>query len=186
VRIFLPVLWILLPPAFAISGTLETAEELKAIERAHAATDEIKSNFRTILKQELSKGGPAKALPACKVEAPKITAKSSGRAEVIAVGRTSHRIRNPANTPPEWVKPYLDKFTAAKPSEIPKHVLVELNHRHYGYLEPIFVEPICLNCHGKDLGKDLREAIRKDYPGDKAVGFNVGEFRGLLWLEMNR
>ncbi len=177
---------ILTSSVFALSSVLETEEQLKAIERAHTATGDLKLNFRRTLKEELDKGGPAKALPACRVKAPKITNKSLGESQVIRLGRASHRIRNPLNIPPDWVKPYLEKFSQANTSDIPKHVLVELNPHRYGYIEPIFVEPICLNCHGQDLGKELREAILKDYPLDNATGFKAGEFRGLLWLEMKK
>lgn len=102
----------------------------------------------------------------------------------MKVGRTSHRLRNQDNTPPEWTKAYLKKFAHSKRSDIPKHVLTKLGPHRYGYVEPIFVESICLNCHGRSVKEDVKEAIRATYPQDQALGFDVGDFRGLLWLEI--
>lgn len=160
----------------------DTEAELKALERAHSETDTLKKDFRAALKDALQKGGPQKALSECKIKAPKI----SQRGEKIKLGRTSHKLRNPNNAPPEWVKPYLEKFLKTETKNIPKSTIIQLSKNHYGYLEPIFVEPLCLNCHGSQLSQGLVDAIHKEYPNDKATGFVVGDLRGLLWVEMSK
>jgi hypothetical protein len=158
----------------AMAG-LESEEELRAIEKAHSAVTQIVADFRRSLS-EATKGGLKKALPGCRVK--------NLNFDEMKVGRTSHRLRNPDNAPPEWTKPYLDKFSKAKPSEIPKRVLTKISPHRYGYIQPIFVEPICLNCHGRGVEKDVQEAIRETYPKDQALNFDVGDFRGILWLEI--
>jgi len=162
--------------AYVEAAPLQTEAELKAIERAHSTAIEIKSDYRRSLGEAMSKGTMEKALPGCRV-----TTKHPGE---VVVGRTSHRLRNPKNVAPDWAKSYLEKFSRAKAKDIPKNVLVKIDSQRNGYLEPIFVEPICLNCHGSQLSPGVQEVLQKEYPHDQAVGFKAGDFRGLLWLEM--
>lgn len=157
-------------------GTIESEDERKAIERAHVEVLAIKADFRSALEEAQKKGELKKALPGCRIK--------NLRPEEMKVGRTSHRLRNQNNFAPEWTKPYLSKFSTARPSDIPKHVLIKLGSHRYGYIEPIFVEPICLNCHGRSVKEDVKEAIHEIYPQDQALNFDVGDFRGLLWLEI--
>ncbi len=154
----------------------ESEEELKAIERAHIAVTEVEESYHHALDEALKQGELKKALPGCHI-------KDLKRGDVT-VGRTSHRLRNAKNLSPAWAKPYLEKFSHSKPSEIPKHVIVKLADHRYGYLQPIFVQPICLKCHGRYLTAEVKEAIQASYPKDQAVDFDLGDFRGLLWLEM--
>lgn len=159
----------------AMAAGLESEAELRAIEKAHSAVTEIVTDFRQSLSNA-TKGELKKALPGCRIK--------NLNFDEMKVGRTSHRLRNPDNAPPEWTKPHLEKLSKAKTSEIPKHVLTKIGPHRYGYIKPIFVEPICLNCHGSKVEKDVQEAIRETYPKDQALNFNVGDFRGILWLEI--
>jgi hypothetical protein len=155
---------------------LSSMEEVKAIERAHVAVSEVKGNFRKALSGAIEKEGTKGAVGFCKVHPPK--------AANMKVGRTSHLLRNPKNSPPQWTESYLAKFSKMKPGDIPKSTIVPLSDKRLGYIEPIFVEPICLNCHGEKVEASVKKAILENYPEDKALGFKVGDFRGLLWLEM--
>lgn len=58
----------------------------------------------------------------------------------------------------------------------------ELVYRE-GYVEPIAIQPICLACHGKDLGADIASQINTLYPDDEATGFEIDELRGVYWVE---
>jgi hypothetical protein len=172
------VIGLVLVTLFASTVTaagLESEQELRAIEKAHSAVTEIVADFRNSIA-EATKKDLKTALPGCRIK--------NLRFDEMKVGRTSHRLRNPENAPPEWTKPYLSKFSKAKRADIPKHVLTKIGPHRYGYIEPVFVEPICLNCHGRGVEKDVQEAIRETYPKDQALNFEVGDFRGLLWLEI--
>jgi hypothetical protein len=151
--------------------------EIEAINRAHEASTKVIKNFNKTLQQALGKKGAAKAIEDCKIH-------PADAGEVFTVGRTSHRLRNPKNAPPDWVKPHLEKFAKMKPADVPKKHLVNRGKNGYGYLEPIFVQPICLNCHGKNVEGEVSQAILAEYPTDQATGFEPGDFRGLLWVEM--
>lgn len=162
--------------AWLAHAQVESEEELQSIEKAHAAIAEVRANFRKALNEAVKKGDLNKALPGCRIK--------NLPPDGMKVGRTSHRLRNQENAPPEWTKPYLEKFSqATKRTDIPAHVLTKLGPQRYGYLEPIYIEPICLNCHGRSVKAEVKAAIRERYPQDQALNFEVGDFRGLLWLE---
>lgn len=52
-----------------------------------------------------------------------------------------------------------------------------------GYVEPIYVKTMCLECHGENVPEPIQERIREYYPDDRAVGFEEGDCRGLFWAE---
>jgi len=157
---------------FAIGNPVESEDELRAIERAHVAVAQIEANFQKALKN--SKGD----LGNCRIEKPK--------PGLIKVGRTSERLRNPKNAAPDWVKPFLADLSKKKGSAASKGMLVKLGDGHFGYLEPILTEPVCLKCHGVKLDKPVEVSLYEMYPEDKAVGYHVGDVRGVLWLEMKK
>jgi hypothetical protein len=71
-----------------------------------ARGSELLSPFKRDLQEALRLGltkGPVEAIGACRVQAPEI-AKALSK-DGINLGRSSHRLRNPANSPPEWVSP---------------------------------------------------------------------------------
>lgn len=138
--------------------------------------------FKQQLKGELMEGmkkGTANAIDVCAIKAPEIA--NAVGSETVTVGRTSHKLRNPANAPREWVKPLLDAYTA-NPQDLTPRV-VQLENGYVGYVEPITVGPMCLACHGSSIAESTKAAIAAKYPDDEAVGFENGDFRGLFWVE---
>ena len=143
---------------------------------------ELLGPFKTELKRALLSGleqGPEQAIAVCKDLAPQIAGELSVNG--VVVGRTSHRLRNPANVAPDWVTPilatYLDVEAHAQP------VSVTLPGDRTGYVEPIVMQPLCLTCHGEALADEIDSRIRREYPEDAATGFAVGELRGVFWVE---
>ncbi len=101
----------------------------------------------------------------------------------MKVGRTSDRLRNQVNAAPTWVSPLLESYRATKGGE-PRVVAVD--PQRLGYVEPIMVQPMCLACHGKAVAPNVAATLRARYPGDRAVGYEAGDFRGLMWVELDR
>ena len=99
----------------------------------------------------------------------------------MRVGRASHRLRNPANAPPAWVAPILETWVADPAARAPR--TVSLAEGRSGYVEPILLQPPCLTCHGESLAPEVAERIRTSYPEDRATGFQVGDLRGVFWVE---
>ena len=138
----------------------------------------FKQDLQKALKSGLAEG-PAAAIQVCRVKAPGIADALS--VDGVQMGRSSHKLRNPDNTAPDWVSPimqtYLDDASSRKPRA------VELAGGHWGYVEPIMLQPLCLTCHGSELAPDVAERIASLYPEDKATGFETGDLRGVFWLE---
>jgi hypothetical protein len=55
-----------------------------------------------------------------------------------------------------------------------------------GYVEPIYVQPLCVTCHGATLAPDLQAKIDELYPNDQATGYAAGDLRGVFWAELAR
>lgn len=138
--------------------------------------------FKTALMQELVEGleaGPVAAIGVCRLRAPAIA--DGLEAMGVRVGRSSHRLRNPANRAPDWVRPLLDHYRDTPAERGP--IVVPLGDGRNGYVEPIMVQPLCLACHGTTLEPSVTEALATMYPDDRASGYAVGELRGVFWVE---
>ena len=153
-----------------------------ACEQDLARGAELLEPFKQQLQGALREGlgrGPAEAIAACRTKAPEIAASLSQGG--IRVGRASHRLRNPANAPPAWAEPLLDGYRADPSLRVGR--AVRLDERRRGYVEPIFVQPLCLTCHGEDLSEPISSRLAELYPEDRAAGYRVGDFRGVFWIE---
>lgn len=103
-------------------------------------------------------------------------------------GWTSHRLRNPKNKAPDWVKPYLSMAITNKEMLIETSQVVEIQDGRYGYLETVMITQECLICHGAvtRLSPEIHSKIKALYPKDEAVGFEDGDFRGFFWVELGK
>lgn len=140
--------------------------------------------FKVSLFQALTQGladGPLAAFDTCQLDAQLITA--AAQESGIRVGRTSHLLRNPENIVPDWAQSYLQEYLAGR---IVTPVRVEIDLQTSGYLEPIWIAEPCLACHGQSIDAAAEQRVALYYPEDQAVGFAVGDFRGLFWLEADR
>lgn len=136
--------------------------------------------FKMSLKSALMDGmqdGPEVAIAVCSEAAPAIA--SSISVDGVRVGRSSHKLRNPENAPPDWLAPILDDYVAGNTAAR----TVSLDDGRTGYVEPIMTQPLCLNCHGTDLLPEVAARINELYPEDEATGFGEGDLRGVFWVE---
>lgn len=154
--------------------------DAKEIEPAQAAIGSFKRALQTELREGMREG-PENAIEVCQVKAPEIAKALS--VDGVVVGRTSHRLRNPANAPAPWMEPLLAAYSDE--GDKSSWRAVRLENGSIGYVEPIFVQPVCLKCHGSDLGGAVADKIAVAYPDDKAVGFASRDFRGLFWVTLD-
>lgn len=108
------------------------------------------------------------------------------RAEPVAgveVGRTSARLRNPRNAPPEWARRYVSETDGRKAADVAA-VAFDLGDR-VGLLRPVAIRSRCLGCHARkeDLAEGTREWLSRAYPKDRALGYALGDLRGFWWAE---
>ncbi|PKM21524.1 MAG: hypothetical protein CVV10_08950 [Gammaproteobacteria bacterium HGW-Gammaproteobacteria-14] len=121
--------------------------------------------------------GAVNAIDVCRLEAPAIA--EAVTPEGMALGRTSHRVRNPANAPNDWQQHWIDHYLA---SDDRQPQVMDLDEGVVAYVEPIMTAPMCGACHGSELSSDVQAALAEHYPNDKATGFSAGELRGIFWL----
>ncbi len=178
--------WII--PILAMLGFIGQVASAASAEEEVVPPDSIRARdtllpFKKQLMGALTQaleGGSLEALRVCNLQAPEIASRASS--DEIALGRTSHRLRNPANAPQEWMKPLLNAYVGTGPGAAPRWV--ELPKGRFGYVEPIYVATPCLTCHGDALAPELSAALAEIYPEDRATGFELDDFRGMFWLVM--
>jgi hypothetical protein len=170
---------------FSVAALVFGAGIVTAQEPGLADGPRLLAPFKQGLLQALRDGlaeGPEEAIAACRLEAPRIAETHS--IDGVRVGRTSHRLRNPANAAPEWVAPILEAYAEDQADRMPRTVTLPDNRK--GYVEPIILQPLCVTCHGDNLAPELASRIRDLYPTDRAIGYQVGDLRGVFWAEFSR
>ncbi len=152
---------------------------------APKAAAKLKQDLMGSLQREIAKNGPIGALDFCHLHAQDITKKTAKDLNNdFQVGRTSHKVRNSINAPEAWIRPYLDKFKDKKMSdENLKAFTHKTKNGQIFYVEPLWTAPMCLQCHGESIAKDVSDEISKRYPNDQARGFKANEFRGFIWVK---
>lgn len=156
------------------SSLVDEAAKAKAIAAKNALFERLSGRLSTVLKAD----GPAAAIEVCSREASDI-ARTVGTEQGVQIGRTSLKLRNPANAPPDWVKPLMD------PSSVDPQ-FISLPNGHTGALLPIKLQTKCVTCHGATdlIPQGVREQLSKLYPRDQATGFNEGDLRGWFWVNV--
>lgn len=153
----------------------------RAVERGDAAIETLKVGLVQRLIDEVNKNGPVGAIRVCGDEAQAI-ARRAAEKHGVGMGRTSHRLRNPANAPRPWAKSYVDAAPGLPANEVGAR-FYDLGDR-VGFLRPILTGPLCLKCHGESLEPAVGEVLKRSYPNDRATGFKENELRGFFWVEV--
>jgi hypothetical protein len=155
------------------------------IEQGNEAMQMLQSGLVKTLTNEIREGGVGSAIFVCRDEAPKIAAGVTEETK-IAVGRTSHRLRNPRNIPPAWAEAIVRQSAGGKMRAAESHVF-DLGDT-IAILKPINTMGLCTNCHGNtaEMDGEVKRALAKAYPNDQAVGFSVGDLRGWMWAEVTK
>ncbi|HHK74258.1 MAG TPA: DUF3365 domain-containing protein [Rhizobiales bacterium] len=140
------------------------------------------------LKGAVKSGGFVHAIDVCKIKAPEIAAKVSGT-KGWTVARSSHRLRNSHNEPDAFTKAAIDEFLDRQANGEDPKIMVktgmaeEDGKTYFRMVKAIPTAKLCLNCHGETLKPEVEAALKKQYPGDRARGFKVGEMRGVFTLK---
>lgn len=156
-------------------------DEDEYLEAGAAAVQPFKKSLKTALVEGLEEG-PVNAISVCRIEAPKLAEQASG--PNVHVGRTSSKLRNPDNSPKAWMKPLLERYEQDPEAREP--AVVAIDDETVGYVEPIYVQPLCVTCHGAHLSDELEAKLDELYPADEATGYEAGDLRGMFWAELAR
>lgn len=151
--------------------------------RAGEACNQLVTSLGGQLKAAIKAGGPEAALPVCKAAAIPLTAQVTKNFENLTVTRVSDRQRNPANTPDKLDRIALARFKKSKGEpRLIAHLTTAPDGRSTRYYKPLYISETCLKCHGNrnSMSQNLRDLLDLHYPGDKAVGYSLGDLRGLI------
>ena len=159
--------------AIAIQSPL-SADEDPLLQESRAIISVFATEMQTALQEALAAGGPVGAIDVCKEVAPDIAENLSLRTGAT-VGRTSLRLRNPANAPADWQLAVLEAF---EDSNAPLEFFERTGNNGARYMKAIPAGGLCLTCHGTELADDIAARLAEAYPQDEATGYSAGEVRG--------
>jgi len=159
-----------------------------ALLRAREAADALGASLQQRLFGALDEGGPMLAVEVCSVEAQEIS--ESFAADDLSVRRVSLLTRNPVNDPDPWEFGKLEELEEAHEAgetlQEEVEVVQENGESVLRLVRPILVAQPCLTCHGEtgSIQPDVLERIRVNYPEDRATGYSLGDFRGLVSVQV--
>lgn len=170
--------------AGAPASTPATLEESESVaERARPVAVALMTTLSGRLQEAIGERGTAGALEFCNVEALPLTQQVADD-QGMEVVRTSLRLRNPANAPDAADAEALAWFQerVAAGDEPPALHVRKVGSEGYRYYQPLVTAGTCLQCHGArdSLDPDVLDALDARYPGDEAVGYAEGDWRGVL------
>lgn len=169
------------PPPTAAPPPVQAPSADEALQaRVQAAAAAFGPTLRARLTEAVKAGGPPEGVKVCTQDAQEIGARVAVE-HSVSIGRTSLKLRNPANTGPDWVMERLRSGEAG-----PLREVVDVDGARVARMAvPIVIEEPCLVCHGDPaaFSPELSAALAANYPEDAATGYALGDVRGLLWIE---
>ena len=175
----------------ALLGALASAwatESNIAVEQARQASMALGKALKQELVTAMQKGGPVEAIAVCNLKAMPLTEQVSQETG-WQVGRTSLKVRNPANIPDDWERQQLQQFqTRFKAGEPMASLEASTTEQRNGktvqrFMKAIPVQGACLACHGTELAPAVAQKLDALYPHDRARGYQLGDLRGAFTLE---
>ena len=169
---------------------LKEKEEIARQEKIKKKGEEIANQLLKKLKKELVQAmrekGAAGAVSVCSIKALPLTEEVSQKAK-SSIKRTSFKVRNPKNQPDKWEKEALEFFQKHWPKRMTYVQEIEKEgKKKYRFYKALKIQPLCLTCHGKvsQIPKEVQKILKEKYPKDRATGYQLGDFRGVIRVEM--
>ncbi len=181
----------LLSASLLVGAVAHEAEDIKkeVIEIGQETSKKLLKTLVPELKKAMKEGGPLKAVEVCSKKALKLTEKVA-KEEGVEIKRTSFKYRNPKNAPDKYEKEALEYFEKElkEKGELPKYYVQKINENEYRYYMPLKIKGVCLTCHGdpNHMDKKLLAKIKELYPNDKATGYKLGDFRGVIRVTVTK
>lgn len=150
--------------------------------------DRIGGAMITEVERILTTKGLDAAVEELHLKSLKLPKPTDGKPRVVAMKRTSLRIRNPDNAPDAADMAALQRIAETLGGdEPPPKVLFQKVETSDAQVEwrvyrPIAVTEHCLLCHGKGdaLQPSVQSAVARHYPEDKAVNYSAYDWRGVI------
>ncbi|HLV26414.1 MAG TPA: DUF3365 domain-containing protein [Gemmatimonadales bacterium] len=172
-----------------VAATSDTAVPTELADRAREAASALGAGLQTRLFAALESGGPELGVAVCADSAQRWSAEHAS--EGLYLRRVSLRTRNPENRPDAIEERLLHEMdslhrASSLPSEMVRWVTDASGQRVVQYARPILVAQPCLTCHGErsELAPAVRALLADRYPDDSAVGYSVGDLRGMITVRV--
>jgi hypothetical protein len=134
------------------------------------------------LLKALQEGGVQHAVGYCHLQASPVI-DSLSKTYSVQISRISDKYRNPGNKPGKPDMTVIDGYRQQmeEGQELQPHL--EMTEDEIVFYSPILIlNPACLQCHGEP-GSTMEQVnydfIKSKYPGDLAVGYKLGDLRGV-------
>lgn len=173
-----------------LASTIVTAAPLsdnQMIKKGDDVSSALIQKLGGELKTQMQTSGALGALRFCSLNALPLTEQVAKETKT-SIKRVSLNSRNPYNSPAKEEAAILNEWeTLVKNSQpLPAHKLVNVSNNTAMYYKPIVINnEACLKCHGNVEG-ELAKAIKASYPDDKAIGYKMGDLRGMIAITIER
>lgn len=148
--------------------------------------DSISLEIQNVLLQNVAgaiqKGGTDYAVEFCNIQAMPLTDSIANNRKVY-IQRLSDKNRNPDN----GIQTEIDSMAWERMKLEKTNFTEQDKNGEVYYYKPIFIAmPTCLKCHGgdNDITESTKKIITKKYPSDKAIGYKIGDFRGMWKIKL--
>ncbi|GGW61634.1 cytochrome c [Winogradskyella epiphytica] len=140
------------------------------------------------LMETIQKKGILEALDFCNVQAYPLT-DSMSVVHNASIKRVTDKPRNPNNKANADELVYMENFKKVVANgEEAKPIVKELDNKVKVYY-PITTNAMCLQCHGNPndgINPSTLARIKRLYPMDKAIGYDINEVRGIWSITFNK
>jgi hypothetical protein len=152
------------------------------------ALDHAGSAMLVEVKHVLAESSPALAIGRLHLKDYPLPRAVPGQPAVVALRRTSLRVRNPANTPDtpdraalELIRDQIENGDDVAPLLI-QRVTLPGQPPEWRVYRPLVTLKQCLECHGSadELAPGVTDTLKVFFPTDRAVDYQVGKWRGLI------
>ncbi|MCP4975569.1 MAG: DUF3365 domain-containing protein [Maribacter sp.] len=133
------------------------------------------------LSKAIQEKGTVGAVEFCKLRAMGLTDSMSVMHNAI-INRVSDQPRNPKNIANSKELGHIAAFKKMAATETEIEPIVEEINGEINFYYPITTNTMCLQCHGKPNEQVIPSTLgilKKLYPKDKALGYDVGQVRGI-------
>lgn len=166
--------------------TITQVERTKYMEKGQRLANETQKILGSNLINAINEGGASNAVEFCNKQAYPLT-DSMATALKAHITRVSDQPRNQDNAANNEQLTYITsaKQKISKGEQVKPQVNI-LNGKITGYY-PIITNQMCMQCHGRKIDQITEETlamINELYPNDQAIGYGVGELRGIWVVEM--
>lgn len=174
------------------SRELKRITEAEIISKAHDIGSSIagstKKTLGKNLQQAIMNGGVENAISFCNLNAMPLVDSLSRRFDA-KIRRVSLKPRNPEDAPTELEKKILEAYDYQWQDSLELKANVQsIGEGRYLFTKPILIDNgLCLSCHGSavnGMSQQTNEFIQSKYPQDQAIGYAMGDLRGMWSIEI--